>query len=47
MFVQILLLCMLRNTNIEMIYFDSFGVAHVNEEIKKIIGNKNIKTKNI
>ena len=33
--------------NIEMIYFDSFGVAHVNEEIKKIIGNKNIKIKNI
>ena len=25
------------------VYFDSFGVEHVPEEIKKIIGNKNIK----
>ena len=27
----------------EIIYFDSFRVEHVPEEIKKIIGNKNIK----
>ena len=27
----------------EMVYFDSFGVEHVPEEIKKFIGNKNIK----
>ena len=27
----------------EIIYFYSFGVEHVPEEIKKIIGNKNIK----
>ena len=25
-------------------YFDSFGVEHISEEIKKFIGNKNIKT---
>ena len=24
-------------------YFDSFGVEHIPEEIKKIIGNRNIK----
>ena len=30
--------------NNEVIYFDSFGVEHVPEEIKKIIGHKNIKT---
>ena len=24
-------------------YFDSFGVKHIPEEIKKLIGNKNIK----
>ena len=30
--------------NIEIIYFDSFGVEHVPNEIKKIIGHKNIKT---
>ena len=29
-----------------MIYFDSFGVEHIPEEIKKSIGNKDIK-KNI
>ena len=28
---------------IEVIYFDSFGVEHIAEEIKKFIGNKNIK----
>ena len=27
----------------EIIYFDSFGVEHVPEKIKKFIGNKNIK----
>ena len=26
----------------EIVYFDSFGVEHVPEEIKKFIGNKNI-----
>ena len=26
----------------EIVYFDSFGVEHIPEEIKKIIGNKNI-----
>ena len=31
-------------TNNEVIYFDSFGVEHVPEEIKKFIGNENIKT---
>ena len=25
-------------------YFDSFGVEHIPREIKKFIGNKNIKT---
>ena len=30
------------NNNIT--YFDSFGVEHVPKDIKKIIGNKNIKT---
>ena len=30
--------------NIEIIYFGSFGVKHVPKEIKKHIGNKNIKT---
>ena len=30
--------------NIEITYFDSFGVEHVPEEIEKIIGHKNIKT---
>ena len=28
----------------EIVYFDSFGVEHIPEEIKKFIGNKNIKT---
>ena len=27
----------------EIIYFDSFGVEHIPEEIKQFIGNKNIK----
>ena len=28
----------------EIVYFDSFGVEHILEEIKEFIGNKNIKT---
>ena len=28
----------------EIVYFDSFGVEHVPEEIKEFLGNKNIKT---
>ena len=28
----------------EIVYFDSFGVEHIPEEIKEFIGNKNIKT---
>ena len=28
----------------ELVYFDSFGVEHIPEEIKKFIRNKNIKT---
>ena len=31
----------LYNSNIEIIYFDSFGVEHAPEEIKKLIGYKN------
>ena len=27
----------------EIVYFDSFGIEHIPEEIKKFIGNKNIK----
>ena len=27
----------------EIVYFDSFGVEHIPEEIKELIGNKNIK----
>ena len=27
----------------EIVYFDSFGVEYVSEEIKKFVGNKNIK----
>ena len=30
----------------EIVYFDSFGVKHVPEEIKEFIGNKNIKVNN-
>ena len=30
-------------SNIEIVYFDSFGVEHVPKEIKKFIGNKNMK----
>ena len=29
----------------EIVYFDSFGVEHVSEEIKEFIRNKNIKAK--
>ena len=28
----------------ETVYFDSFGVEHIPEEIKEFIGNKNIET---
>ena len=35
------LLCFV--TEMIVVYFDSFGVEHVPEEIKDIIGNKNIK----
>ena len=34
----------LVNVIYKVIYLDSFGVEHVPEEIKKFIGNKNIKT---
>ena len=27
----------------KIVYFDSFGVEHISEEIKKFIGNRNIK----
>ena len=30
------------NNNVR--YFDSFGVEHISKEIRKFIGNKNIKT---
>ena len=36
---QIALFC----TEIEVIYFDSFGVEHTPEEMKEFIGNKKIK----
>ena len=29
----------------EIVYFDSFGVENITEEIKEFIGNKNIKAK--
>ena len=32
-------------SNHDIIYSDSFGAEHVPKEIKKFIGNKNIKTK--
>ena len=28
----------------EIVYFDSFGLEHIPEEIQEFIGNKNIKT---
>ena len=31
-------------TSHDITYFDSFGVEHIPKEIKKFIGNKNIKT---
>ena len=34
----------LYSSNIEIIYFDCFGVEHNPKEIKKFIGHKNIKT---
>ena len=33
----------LYNSNIEIIYFHSFGVEHGPKEIEKFIGHKNIK----
>ena len=33
-----------RTTSYDAIYFNSFGVEHIPKEIKKFIGNKNIKT---
>ena len=33
--------------NNEIIYFDSFGVEHVPQGIKKLTGHKNIKSKHI
>ena len=30
----------------EIVYFDGFGVEHVPEEIKRFVGDKNIKAKN-
>ena len=30
----------------EIVYFDSFGVEHIPEEIKEFIGNRNIKANN-
>ena len=35
-------IALFSNRNV-IVYFDSFGVEHVPEEIKKFIGNKNIK----
>ena len=34
----------LYNSNIEIIYVDSFGVEHAPKEIEKFIGHKNTKT---
>ena len=34
----------LSNSNIEIIYFDRFGLEHVPKEIKNFIGSKNVKT---
>ena len=34
---------MQMQAHIELLYFDSFDVEHIPEEIKKFIGNKNIK----
>ena len=33
----------INNKKNEIVYFDSFGVGHIPEEIKEFIGNKNIK----
>ena len=38
--IHIGLLYFVRKSKI--VYFDSFGVEHIPEEIKKFIGNKNI-----
>ena len=34
--------CFILQKN-EVVYFDSFGIEHIPEEIKKFIGNRNIK----
>ena len=34
----------MQNNNNYVIYFDSFGIEHIPEEIKEFINNKNIKT---
>ena len=39
--IHIGLLCFVKKGKI--VYFDSFGVEHIPEEIKKFIGNRNIK----
>ena len=39
--VHIGLLYLVRKN--EIVYFDSFGVGHISEEIQKFIGNKNTK----
>ena len=35
------LLCFVKKN--EIVYFDSFGVEHIPEKIKKFVGNRNIK----
>ena len=35
--------CLFCKKKDEIVYFDSFGVEHIPEEIKKFIGNRNIK----
>ena len=40
--VDIHWIALFSNSN-EIVYFDSFGIEHVPEEIKELIGNKNIK----
>ena len=36
-----------RRASYDAIYFDSFGVEHILEELKKLMGKKNIITNNI
>ena len=35
--------CFIFAKKSEIVYFDSFGIEHIPEEIKEFIGNKNIK----